>query len=334
VDNIKESTSIFIWKENKKTQVFSFPVELDLTLTKTNLLRYEFKLYCISKLIPIADLYISLNTRRLIKYLLKHRYESIETIETISDASDDDSKNSEYTKKVLSVCDYELSMLTSLDCHGELGEINHNKIKDFKQKEKINETQEQVKLINHNKPQPLEFKNKRFGFTIDTIEKVNEQFIIDCEKRKKKEKNKEKRNKRKERKKISKLYDEKSKYDLKYPVNFVKNDESHIKINTTEVVTISSKNSDQCFEEEFTKFKDSHGELDEEQIHSIRTLLLCNFLQFDSFTIHHDRVILLKPIGRAYGDFIKDRNRKYISTCDGVQHGISRIYIEDLYKKC
>jgi hypothetical protein len=253
---------------------------------------------------------------------LKNRYDSVETIETISDASDDESKNSDYTKKLLLLCAYDLSMLTNLDCHGELGENNHNESKRNKRSSMGGKVQVQDETDGHHIQSNLEFQHKKFGFTSETaedngVQSIKEIFkIIHYEKPESVSHNE---------KLIDIIKDEESR---------VKSEESNIKVKTNNIFSINYESSDHEFNNKFIIFKNNHRELDEEQICNIRALLLCNYLQFDKFTILNDRVILHEPIGRAYGDFIKNRGRKYISACNGLQFGISRIYIKDLYNEC
>jgi len=72
--------------------------------------------------------------------------------------------------------------------------------------------------------------------------------------------------------------------------------------------------------------------LDEEQRASIDMLLSINYITKSSFIICGDRIKLKKPLCDAYGDFIKKRNRTYISNDYrfGRSIGISRICSLDI----
>jgi hypothetical protein len=94
--------------------------------------------------------------------------------------------------------------------------------------------------------------------------------------------------------------------------------------------------------EEVTQTSDSQSieevefdsELDDEGRESIKILKSMNFLNNHNFIIKGDRVILKEPVCWAYGDFIKNRKRKYISKTQGIKIGISRIGVHDLDLPC
>jgi len=87
---------------------------------------------------------------------------------------------------------------------------------------------------------------------------------------------------------------------------------------------------------EFISLMDIKETIDEEQSQNLQMLLKINYITKGNFTIKGDRVVLNKPCGFAYGDFIKNRDRKYMSKDPsyGISFGISRIHFMDIEEKC